>query len=276
MTLKCQYCQKNVSLPFKCPFCGKYFCADHRLPENHACTELWKVKVRPAPPLERDHTVDFGEAEAQRTSPIEYQFPIKRERWTSKTEIYHLTIGALIVMAVGLSMSGYGFIWLFRIFINPLLMLGLSSIFMIIFLAHELAHKASAKHFGLWAEFRLSLFGAVLTALSILSPFIKIISPGTVMISGVADRKIVGKIAFAGPLTNIILAAFLYLATLQIHVPPLSVIFSWGASLSIWMATFNLIPAGIFDGAKVIWWNKIVWLTSFLISLAFSILLILF
>ncbi|RJS90902.1 hypothetical protein CW705_05015 [Candidatus Bathyarchaeota archaeon] len=275
MRLKCQYCQKNVSLPFKCPFCGKYFCADHRLPENHACTELWKVKIRPVPPIERDRTVDFGDVETQRPPPIEHQFPIKRERWTSKTEIYHLAVGAVIVMAVGLSMSGYGFSWLFRIIRNPSLMFGSSFIFMIVFLSHELAHKASAKHFGLWAEFRLSLLGAALTVLSILSPLIKIISPGAVMISGVADRKTVGKIAFAGPLTNIILAAFLYLVALQIHVPLLSVIFSWGAALSIWMATFNLIPIGIFDGAKVLWWNKIVWLTSFLISAALSIVFIL-
>jgi len=275
MRLKCQYCQKNVSLPFKCPFCGKYFCADHRLPENHACTELWKVKVRPVPPIERDRAVDFGDVEAQRPPPVEYRFPIKRERWTSKTEIYHLAVGAVIVMAVGLSMSGYGFSWLFRIIRNPSLMFGSSFIFMIVFLSHELAHKASAKHFGLWAEFRLSLLGAALTVLSIFSPLIKIISPGAVMISGVADRKTVGKIAFAGPLTNIILAAFLYLAALQIHVPLLSVIFSWGAALSIWMATFNLIPIGIFDGAKVLWWNKIVWLTSFSISAALSIVFIL-
>ena len=24
-------------LPFKCPYCGKYFCIEHRLPENHNC-----------------------------------------------------------------------------------------------------------------------------------------------------------------------------------------------------------------------------------------------
>jgi hypothetical protein len=34
---KCEQCQKEVELPFKCNFCGHYFCLEHRLPENHNC-----------------------------------------------------------------------------------------------------------------------------------------------------------------------------------------------------------------------------------------------
>jgi len=34
---KCERCQKEVELPFKCNFCGHYFCLEHRLPENHNC-----------------------------------------------------------------------------------------------------------------------------------------------------------------------------------------------------------------------------------------------
>ncbi|RLG97981.1 rhomboid family intramembrane serine protease, partial [Candidatus Bathyarchaeota archaeon] len=33
--MKCQYCGAEEPLPFKCPFCGGYFCVEHRLPENH-------------------------------------------------------------------------------------------------------------------------------------------------------------------------------------------------------------------------------------------------
>jgi hypothetical protein len=42
----CAYCGKNLEgLPFKCRYCGEYFCVDHQLPENHACTGLedWKA-----------------------------------------------------------------------------------------------------------------------------------------------------------------------------------------------------------------------------------------
>jgi hypothetical protein len=35
---KCEQCQKEVELPFKCNFCGHYFCLEHRLPENHNCS----------------------------------------------------------------------------------------------------------------------------------------------------------------------------------------------------------------------------------------------
>jgi hypothetical protein len=35
---KCDYCGK-VSVPFVCPFRGKTFCGEHRLPENHEGVE---------------------------------------------------------------------------------------------------------------------------------------------------------------------------------------------------------------------------------------------
>ena len=273
--MKCQYCEKDVSLPFKCPFCGRYFCADHRLPENHACTELWKVKVRPVSPVEPSHTGGLGgEVEAPKPAPEEYPVRVEKGGWTSGTEVYHLAIGALTVTAVGLSMSG-GLNGLSGTVRNPAPIVGSALLFMFIFISHELAHKMSAKHFGMWAEFRLSLLGVVLTVLSILSPLIKIISPGAVMISGVADKRTIGKIAFAGPLANIILALFFYVATFQIHSVSLAIIFLRGASLSAWMSAFNLIPVGIFDGAKIFWWNKHAWAASFVFSTILSVVTIL-
>jgi len=34
---KCEYCGAEVEFPFKCNYCGKYFCEAHRLLENHNC-----------------------------------------------------------------------------------------------------------------------------------------------------------------------------------------------------------------------------------------------
>jgi len=270
--LRCQYCEKDVALPFKCPFCGKYFCPEHRLPENHACTELWMVKTRPVPPIERGPTVDLSDAvEPPRQPVVMYPFRVRKERWTSKAEICHLTLGALLVTAVGLSMTGFGLSWIFKVIQNPTLMFGSAALFMLIFVSHELAHKASAKHFGMWAEFRLNLFGAALTLLSIISPLIKIISPGAVMISGLLDKRTAGKIAFAGPLMNIILASLLCFMALQIRVYPLGIMLLRGGMLSAWMAAFNLIPISILDGAKVLWWSKHAWAAGFGISIALSL-----
>ena len=41
---KCEYCGKEVLLPFKCPYCGGLFCAEHRLPEKHECLFLPKKR----------------------------------------------------------------------------------------------------------------------------------------------------------------------------------------------------------------------------------------
>ncbi len=36
----CDKCGKETSLPYSCGYCGKSFCSEHRLPENHECEGL--------------------------------------------------------------------------------------------------------------------------------------------------------------------------------------------------------------------------------------------
>lgn len=38
----CYHCGKDVDLPFKCTYCGLFFCDEHRLPEQHKCINLPK------------------------------------------------------------------------------------------------------------------------------------------------------------------------------------------------------------------------------------------
>lgn len=40
----CSHCGKQEMMPFKCKFCGKSHCGDHRLPENHSCIGLRQFK----------------------------------------------------------------------------------------------------------------------------------------------------------------------------------------------------------------------------------------
>lgn len=35
---KCDYCGKEVVFPFSCGYCGNKYCDEHRLPENHNCS----------------------------------------------------------------------------------------------------------------------------------------------------------------------------------------------------------------------------------------------
>jgi len=267
--LKCQYCRNNGDLPFRCPFCSGYFCADHRLPENHSCPELWKARTRGPPPLEKPHLpVGEGRPELPETGPpISYPLRFRKPGWTSSTETRDLVVGALLVMAVGLSWYKPVTMWASSLLKEPEVFLSSALIFILIFLTHELAHKAAAKHYGLWAEFRLNRLGAILTLLSVGLPLVKIVSPGAVMMAGAVDRKIMGVTALAGPFTSIVLASLFFV--LQFLFPEWSfapVILS-GAILGAWIAILNLIPFGIMDGAKVFWWNKIVWAASFSASL---------
>jgi Zn-dependent protease len=133
------------------------------------------------------------------------------------------------------------------------------------FIIHELAHKAVAQHYGLWAEFRLDRFGAVLTLLSAVSP-LKVIAPGAVVIAGDTSYDRVGRTAAAGPITNILLAVLLLALAQVVRFSGLTEAMLAGAAINAFMALFNLIPFGVLDGLKIFRWNKPVWLALFAMS----------
>jgi Zn-dependent protease len=137
------------------------------------------------------------------------------------------------------------------------------------FILHELAHKFVAQGYGLWAEFRLSLMGALLTAMSVLSP-LKFIAPGAVMISGSADKERMGRTAIAGPIVNVILAAGL-VSLVPIASGWLLEAILAGAAINSFLAVFNLIPFAIFDGQKVYAWSRKIWAILFIASLGLTV-----
>jgi len=251
--VKCQYCGREEVLPFKCQYCQGFFCTEHRLPENHACPMYEKARA----PREEE--------------PFEYKVtytpPRSAKLGFSPTEIRHLTVSALLVSGVGLSMLGTGLVNTDPVFVVALVLL-----FTCAFLLHEIAHKIVAQRYGLWAEFRLTLLGALITLLSIVSPFFKIISPGAVMIAGTANKEAVGKTAVAGPLTNIIFCVGSF--SLSFLPSPFSDVAVITAAFNAFIAVLNLIPIGILDGWKVFEWNKIVWASAFASSVALIIAIV--
>jgi Zn-dependent protease len=252
-TVKCHYCDNDVILPFKCSFCRQQFCTEHRLPENHDCPEYWQTKIPRREP--QSSVINQGK-------PYEYTVtyapkPTTRIGWFSPKEIRHLVVGTLLIAGIGLS-------FILESRFQPEILAGLTMTFTLAFLLHELSHKVQAQRLGLWAEFRLTIFGVLITLISIFLPF-KIVSPGAVMIAGPASREIAGKTAIAGPLTNIVLSSLLLLSFFYLH-PPLSVIAIWGAAFNAWIALVNLLPFGMLDGLKVFWWNKLVWSIAFVVS----------
>ena len=120
-----------------------------------------------------------------------------------------------------------------------------------------------AQRLGYWAEFRINQQGLMLTLLSLISPF-KIIAPGAVMIGNIASWNHYGLVSVAGPATNIALGILFYITRLISVNPMLNLLAMLGININASLALFNLIPFGVFDGAKIIKWNKYVWLAAVL------------
>lgn len=136
------------------------------------------------------------------------------------------------------------------------------------FLLHELAHKLVAQHYGLFAEFRSD--GKMLLV-AIATAFFGIIlaAPGAVYISGYAGVNRNGKISMAGPMTNLILAALFIVAS---FIFGQSMLTHYGQTINSWLALFNMIPFGFFDGAKILKWDKKVYGAMTVAAIALMIL----
>jgi Zn-dependent protease len=243
-------------MPFRCNYCGGYFCAEHRLPEFHDCTGLHRGLG----------AVNIGRGSQYRPSD---SFNRRQRRSSgysslfrfSEREVRDLTVSLLLIASLTLTFQNL------RWFIlrSPLIVVGAVGIFAAAFLFHELAHKFSAQRLGYWAEFRLNTTGVLITLMSLFLP-LKIVAPGAVVIVGLMYGNDYGKISIVGPLTNIAQAA-MYLAIYLISTNPLlDALASAGITINSSLALFNLIPFGIFDGEKVYRWNWRIWLATVVVA----------
>jgi len=201
-------------------------------------------------------------------APFEYKVTYTPPRLTkfgfSSTEIRHLTISALLVMGVGLSIFFRVDYW-YTEYTDPIILVVLALVFASVFLLHEIAHKLVAQHYGLWAEFRLFLIGTLLTLFSVVFP-IKFVAPGAVMIAGSASEEVVGKTSVAGPLTNITLSLISLTVAFLLPVQSVQYVAMLSAAFNSWIALLNLIPVAMLDGLKVFKWSKIIWGMTFAMS----------
>ena len=254
-------------MPFKCPYCGNYFCSEHRLPENHECPQMEHARA----PKEQTQPIIV-----QKQRPYEYTITYaptqlrKGKIHFSNKEIKHLAIAALLVICVGLSLGLFPNFFHTDHNIDYVMLATFTTILTASFLLHEIAHKIVAQKQGLWAEFRLILISAMLTLISAITPLFKIISPGAVMVSGFADMKSMGKTSIAGPVTNIALSTMFFTGTFLF--PQQISLFALAAFINGWMALFNLIPFGILDGFKIFRWSKKNWVLTFTSSIILTII----
>ncbi len=239
----CVICGKDELLPFTCRYCGRPFCAEHRLPESHQCPRVG-APVIPMTISGRDASETF------------YARPTRFR--TSRTELLHLAIGVgvlLILEAPGVLRFGLS------------VLLQVVGVIALAFALHEVAHKLTAQHYGLWSEFRISPFGTMLSLLTLFSP-VRIIAPGAVVIFGSPRPSATwGKIALAGPVANILQLIIFALLS------PYYSLLRYAAILNAELAAFNLLPLSVLDGRKVFAWSKTVWLTVFATAVLLSVFL---
>lgn len=257
--MNCQKCGQETVFPFHCQYCGGQFCSEHHLPESHNCPKIDLARSRKQAEVLAPDT---------NTYRISYSYgpPIKNRGhvYFSQKELWHIIGAVLLILGIGFSIAFYSGIW----------NLGLMSIFAalltISFLTHEMAHKIVAQKKGLWAEFRLTMFGALLTLASVFLPF-KMISPGAMMISGSPNRDAIIKISLAGPITNMIFAvAFLSVAFTLPSVVGSMLFFV--AYINAFISLFNLVPFGVLDGLKIFNLSKKIWTIAFAVSVILTVI----
>jgi Zn-dependent protease len=140
-------------------------------------------------------------------------------------------------------------------------------IVLVVFLSHEiLGHKFVAQHYGCDAEYKMWPLGLFLGLITGLIGGFVIAAPGAVYISPYKKdfafrvshitKKQYAIISLAGPLINITLAISLVLINLAY---PLSLLIAT-ASISFFLAFFNLLPIPPMDGSKIMSWNFKIWL----------------
>jgi len=130
------------------------------------------------------------------------------------------------------------------------------------FIFHELSHKYLAQRYGLNVKYR-SFDGMLLLSLLLSLIGLIFLAPGAVMIRSEGSDKIrMGRIASAGPLSNIIMGILFFLSYLYFSYNFLI----YGFYINSFIALFNMIPVFMFDGKKVLSWNKSVFYLLLIVS----------
>ncbi|MGB9937431.1 MAG: site-2 protease family protein [Methanobacterium sp.] len=136
------------------------------------------------------------------------------------------------------------------------------------FVLHELAHKYVAIHYGYWAEYKMWLEGLIFALILAFIAGFAFIAPGAVYIHGnYIKNSENGKISLSGPATNIVLTLLFLSIPMFFQNSLLVGIGILGATVNSFLAVFNLIPLGMFDGAKIFRWNPIIWLIAMAVAL---------
>jgi Zn-dependent protease len=246
------------------------------LPESHGCPGLQEAKADARRKIAQSFTGQYEPEEEQEgfLSRLGSRRRRSKRKRFSEQEKKELMIASILVLLVGISALGfpYGIIVALTNLMNYIsqgfgLYIILSPvIFLISFMVHEMAHKFTAQHYGMWAEFRMTTAGYYMSAIAIVFS-IPIFGTGVVMSSGAASTDEDAKVNLAGPLSNLVLGSIMSLAILGIALStPSTIMFLLvmivlrpAVILNGMLGLFNMIPIQPFDGGTVFRWNKAIY-----------------
>ncbi len=138
------------------------------------------------------------------------------------------------------------------------------------FVCHEIAHKYVGQKFGYWSEFRMFPQGLLLALFLGVVLGVVFAAPGAVQIFGNPNREESGKMAAAGPSTNLAISGISSLLWLS-FTGYIGYLFFFIAYINAFLAFFNLLPFGPLDGMKIFRWKKEVWIILIIISISIFI-----
>jgi len=185
----------------------------------------------------------------------------------SKTEINHLTLATLaFTLALAFMFSG----GIMGALSDPSAFLVYGVLALVTFtpgfLVHEIAHKIQARKYGCWAEFRASPSGLRWGVLLAAIVGIVFMAPGAVMVAGNTTKEQFGKVALAGPVSNVVLWCIGLASAVAFGggggiVDDVIYYWMWANGI---LGALNMLPFGPLDGKKIKTWSDVVfwlWLT---------------
>ena len=308
---ECEFsgCSKKEALPFRCKYCGKSFCTQHRLPENHNCEKLHLGKSPISKIQDKDKSMDKEKTEDSTQSSDDkittYDFDDKDseslyyttnangqiysvkpseqrvrdssffnrlgDAFTIGNEWINLLLGSLVVLlSFGFTAKYMSALpWAFVGYIT-IVILGA-------YLITILPQKFLAQRFGYQSKYVLTRIGLLFSLITIISP-IKYLSPGILIIPEIQymSRKKAALTGIIGVVTNLSLSICFMFLGIFLSDFNIKRLFIAGSFITIQLAILDLLPFNFSPGKRLLDWKWPVYLVSIISAIAVLVVAILF